>query len=218
MIRDYIPNFNDYDDEIRSVVTSGYVLAINVRMLRPEVIETTYPVAWWDEYRKRMYVGVDPIARWCISSEGVKRWSEIGRDATFSLNNFVMRRAEKHGLKYGIAMAHGRPGEPRSFLTGSRPDREVNDDEIAILFDTFRKCTALIEKRQLLTQNELTALELTAQGFTQKEIAREMGKSPAYVKIQLNSAKKCLGATSTVHTVALAQQRGMIDVPGGMRW
>lgn len=220
MIRDYIPQYNDFDDAFRTVATSGYVIAINVRMLKPEIIEVTYPAAWWEEYRKRMYVGIDPVAYWCISQEGTKRWSEICASAPALINNIVMERARKHGVKFGASISLGSIDQEdgRSFMNVARPDREFTDDELAFLEERFRRCCELVRGRELLNANEIKALELTAQGFTQKEIAREMDRSPAYVKIQLNSARKVLRAASTTHTVALAQQRGLIDVPGGMRW
>lgn len=195
-------------------------MAINVKMLKPEVIEVTYPTQWWDEYRRFMYVSVDPIARWCISNEGIKSWSQIGQDATFTLNNIVMKRARSHGVNYGIAISYSttKGVDGRSFLTGARGDRELNEEEIAVAYDSFIECVKIVQKTSILTKNEHRALELTAQGFTQKEIARDMGKSPAYVKLQLVSAKKILRATSTTHAVTIAQQRGLIDIPGGMRW
>lgn len=220
MIRDYIADFNTIDDQLRTIGTSGYVLAVNIRYIKPEVIEVTYPTIWWEEYRKRMYVSVDPIAKWCASSEGIKRWTDIGRDATFSLNNIVMKRAKKHGLNYGMSMACKNPEytDGWSFLSVARPDREITDAEGEEMWSTFLSCTKIIKETVLLKKDELISLELAAQGYTQKEIARELGKSPAYVKLQLASATRTLRGTSTTHAIAIAQQRGMIEIPGGMRW
>ena len=54
-----------------------------------------------------------------------------------------------------------------------------------------------------LTPREREVLELVAQGFTDKEIARMLGRDYITVRDQSQSAVKRLGARNRAHAVAL---------------
>lgn len=61
-----------------------------------------------------------------------------------------------------------------------------------------------------LTQPELAALKLTARGYSTRETAGALRKSPETVKAQLGLARLKLGARNTTHAVVIALDAGLI--------
>lgn len=63
-----------------------------------------------------------------------------------------------------------------------------------------------------LTDRELEVLRHVAKGLGNKEIAREIGRSPETVKTHLESIFGKLGARDRAHAVTIALQRGFIHL------
>lgn len=61
-----------------------------------------------------------------------------------------------------------------------------------------------------LTDGQLAALLLAANGYTAGQIARRLGTSEQGIHLRLNQAARALGAHSRAHLVALALKRGLI--------
>lgn len=59
------------------------------------------------------------------------------------------------------------------------------------------------EPVQPLTKGQLRILELAAQGYTRKYIAKELGKAPATIKNQMTDIIKRLHARNCTHAVYL---------------
>lgn len=64
--------------------------------------------------------------------------------------------------------------------------------------------------RSSLTGRETDVLQLLAQGYCNKTIARELGIGVGTVKTHVKGVFDKLGATARTHAVALATQRGMV--------
>jgi DNA-binding CsgD family transcriptional regulator len=62
-----------------------------------------------------------------------------------------------------------------------------------------------------LTNREIQALRLVAEGHTGKEIARAMGITHAGVKWHVAQAMRKLGAHSRSEAVAIALKRGLLS-------
>lgn len=61
-----------------------------------------------------------------------------------------------------------------------------------------------------LTTAQLEVFDLLRSGLGQKEVAHHLGLSESAVKARLNTAKKRLGARTTIHAVAMAYDMGLL--------
>jgi DNA-binding CsgD family transcriptional regulator len=61
-----------------------------------------------------------------------------------------------------------------------------------------------------LTPPERQALSLAARGYSAKESAQALGKSPETIKAQLGIARLKLGAKNSTHAVVIALNDGLI--------
>jgi DNA-binding CsgD family transcriptional regulator len=64
-----------------------------------------------------------------------------------------------------------------------------------------------------LSPREREVLSLVAAGADLQQVADELAISPATVRTHLGNAHRKLGARNRAHSVALAIQRGLIQVP-----
>lgn len=61
-----------------------------------------------------------------------------------------------------------------------------------------------------LTDRELTALRMIADGKVPKQLARDMGCSPNTIKDRLKMIRIKLGGTTTTHAVSIAHRKGIL--------
>lgn len=61
-----------------------------------------------------------------------------------------------------------------------------------------------------LTQREVDALQLAADGLRYKDVAFELNLSPTYIKNVFSLAEQKLGADTVAHAVAMALRRKII--------
>lgn len=61
-----------------------------------------------------------------------------------------------------------------------------------------------------LTQGQLAALRMAANGFTSRQIATRLGTTETGIHLRLNAAARSLGARSRAHLVALAMASGLL--------
>lgn len=62
----------------------------------------------------------------------------------------------------------------------------------------------------MLTQPERQALQLAARGYSMRESAEQLHKSPETIKAQLGIARLKLDAHNTTHAAVIALDRGLI--------
>jgi DNA-binding CsgD family transcriptional regulator len=70
---------------------------------------------------------------------------------------------------------------------------------------------------RLLTNRELEVLELVAQGYSTREIARKLWVTDETVKTHVRRVLRRLGARTRAHAVAIAFGEGLWEVPGPAR-
>lgn len=63
-----------------------------------------------------------------------------------------------------------------------------------------------------LSQGQLAALRLTANGLTSRQIASRLGTTETGIHLRLNQAARALGATTRSHAVAICIARGLIGI------
>lgn len=65
--------------------------------------------------------------------------------------------------------------------------------------------------RPVLTQDQVAALELVAQGYTLERAGKQLGVTRNAVKLRLHRAMAQLGAENSTHAVFLACLAGILD-------
>lgn len=206
MLSNHIPNYDSEIDFLRQIGTSGFILAFNMSFRGPEHLHSEYPQGWRDQYEERNYFFVDPVLVWIIGNSGTRRWSEINLPDIRK----IMPEAAKFGMKYGVAFS-AKVKNKRSFLTLSRPDRELTDAEIHEVNEKFQRWAELVVGDIPLTHRELEVLNLLRHGKVQSEIASELGLSESAVKQRFQKACSKLQAKTRAHAVAIAVSRNYFD-------
>lgn len=81
-----------------------------------------------------------------------------------------------------------------------------------------RVVSAVFEPARLLSEQELTVLDLVAEGLTNKEIGARMHLSHYTIKDYLRKAMRKLGTSTRAETVIMAVQQGLLSpTPGPWR-
>ncbi|WP_275569983.1 helix-turn-helix transcriptional regulator [Psychromarinibacter sediminicola] len=187
---------------------SGFFFAIRISFALPMFEQNRFPADWVETFGKRGYVMADPVMNWLYASTGAVRWSEINIPDPRG----VLDHAAEFGLVYGAAVScidqesHGQ----RSFGSFARPDREFEDDEIAVLQRTLQGLHDSYIPPTNLTRAELEALGMIKNGLLMKEIACLLGVSEGAVKQRLKNAKSKLNAKTSTHAATMATSYGLI--------
>lgn len=214
MLSKLITEFDDIHYRLSVAAISGYLFALHVRSASPRIFHITYPKTWWDEYSANHYILCDPTVLWGALNNGAMKWSEIEALNSLESANFVMERAKKYGLNYGvtISLRSSFGKRMKSFFSASRSDREFTDAEIRVFNDLLEQVTTGVENSGLsLSPLMLETLEWAAKGLTHKKIGLQLGKSPDAIKKRLERARNALGVESTIEAVLIANERGLIQ-------
>lgn len=201
----HLPNYADHRALFASVGAAGFSLLLNFSRQGPEYLDSTYPVAWQEEYDAGHYCYKDPVLIWSLAATGNKRWSAV----PFPDALRVMKRARAHGLNFGAAFVRTE-GKNRSLLAVARSDRELTDDEMIQLADSFDTLLLHARNDQTLTSKEIEALQCLANDMTLDAAARHLGVSTAAIKARLSAARQRLGAETNYHAVAVAMRAKLI--------
>jgi LuxR family transcriptional regulator, quorum-sensing system regulator SdiA len=201
----HLPNYADHREIFSSIGVAGFSLLLNFTRQGPEYLDSTYPLAWQEEYDTGHYYFKDPVLIWSLARTGDRRWSAVGLPDLAR----VMVRAKLHNLNYGAAFVRT-SGKSRSLLSVARSDRELSDAEMGKVSESF---TALVQEAgndKTLTAKELDALQCLANDMTLDAAARHLGVSTAAVKARLSAARQRLGAETNYHAVAVALRSKLI--------
>jgi LuxR family transcriptional regulator len=212
MLQNILPDIEKLETRLRGVVPGGYMLALNIRYLTPEFLQSTYPSDWVTIYTDRRYVLFDPVVVWARFSVGTTRWSEIPTGYSRGAGLHILDHASKFGLNYGGVVSSRGPSGSHCLcvLSGARADRELRLSELQSMAAIFDEIVEAVGEHAGLTEVELEALRDLAAGLTHNEIADQRGVSPATIKKRLERAREVLGARNAVHAVAIATRRGLI--------
>lgn len=195
-------------NEFASLAPAGYYIALRIGFAFPLAEQNALPPAWVDHYTRQNFMLADPVMRWLYGNSGAIRWSAIDLPDPRG----VLTEAARFGLRYGVAISFDDPGPKgqRSFASFCRPDRELTDEEIAVLGGKLEWLHVAMAPPTNLTQAELEALRMVKEGCLVKEIASRLGVSEGAVKQRLKNAKAKLGAKTGSQAVSAATGYGLI--------
>lgn len=197
-----------YADYLNGLAPEGFYIGLRVGFSFPSEELNRLPDPWVAEYTTHGLVVHDPVMKWVYANEGATRWSDI--DISDPMN--VFGRARKMGLSYGVAVSllDSESGGKRSYGNFFRSDREFEDREISLLLDLMHELHDDSGQQLALTEAEIEALRLQAQGLRLKQIAAELDISMSAVKARLANAKRKLGASTPSQAASLARSRGVL--------
>ena len=106
----------------------------------------------------------------------------------------------------GFALKSGAPEELRDAILTVAGGGEYLDPRLTSVLSRGNG-----ERRYLLSPREREILQLLSKGLSGEDAAQELHLSPETVRTHVRNAMSKLGASTRVHAVALALQRGEID-------
>lgn len=187
--------------KIQQIAQAGYALGLHIRFASATLMFRTYPQEWLDIYTKKGYMLCDPLVSWGFANVGACRWSEL----TFPDPHQVLKQASDFGLNYGIAVSYG-PVESRSVGGFAREDREFTDHEIEQVTEIVARLHQETTPPDSLTDAQVAALRLIANGSRHAQAAAELGISESALKARLKSARERLLARTTAEAVQRASE------------
>ena len=207
-----LPSWPAYHDRLMALGPMGYVLALNVRYLIPQIYVSTFPESWVSEYTKGRYVLLDPVALWCASHTGNIRWSDIALPALVMSKRGVMAKASRAGLRFGAVSSQRNQKQhaQRCALSISRDDREVELEELEEVADILSIIIEHVGPFGGLSHDQLAVLSELANGGQIADVAKKLMISEPTVKRRLEAARKSLGAKTAMQAVAIAATRGLL--------
>jgi DNA-binding CsgD family transcriptional regulator len=185
------------------------------------VVLTTYPAGWVSRYVDQGYVYIDPVIKQAERSVLPVDWADIER------NTAPVRRLFRESRDFGVGAQgltfsiRGPHGDRAQFSVNSHlkdSDWQLLRPELVREMQVFahylhqhmmeRACPDV--RPVTLTRRETQTLSLAAQGYSAKEIARQLRVSPAAVRAYLDSARYRLQAINRTHAAVKATKLGLI--------
>lgn len=132
MLHNILPDMEKLESRLRKIVPAGYMLALNIRHLTPEFLQSSYSPDWITIYTERRYVMFDPIVTWARFSVGTTRWSEIPSGFSRGAGLHILDHARQFGMNYGGVVSSRGPSGSHYLcvLSGAREDRELRASEL----------------------------------------------------------------------------------------
>ena len=208
-----IPGFSEFEERLAEIGNSGFAMALHVGLRRSVHVYSTYPEEWARIYEQSHLIVLDPIMAWSIVNIGTARWSEIRKSIRVPVD-FVLDRAAEHGLRYGAACSirNSAAKSRRCLLSVARSDRELTDKEIREVYDILTQIVAISDSLSGLSVSDAQTLQFLAQGMTQDEMAFTLGVSTSAIKKRVERVRLKLNARNPAHAVAIAFERGILDI------
>lgn len=191
--------------QLSLLAPAGHALGLHIRFGSPTLMFHTYPKSWSDIYTRNGYSLSDPNVIWGFSNEGTCRWSELPVADTKK----ILKHASDHGLRYGVAVAHG-SSDSKSIGGFSRSDREFSDDEISDIQNVIKRLHSETRPPESLTEAQVDALKLIADGCRQSEAAAKLRISESALKARLKTARERLLARTTTEAIQRAVEHNLM--------
>jgi len=195
------PGLQEGFDALSRLSTKGFTAGLHIRFAAPLIYVRTYEEAWTKVYDENAYALRDPIVFWGLGVKGHTRWSSIKLPDPFN----IFGQARTHGLAYGAVVSYG-PITSRSIVGLARHDRELTDDELVEAGEIVRQLHIAAEPPTELTQAQIEALRLLADGDRHTAAAAKLGISESAFKARLQAARVRLGARTTAQALKKARQ------------
>ena len=188
-------------EELTELATAGFSAGLHIRFAAPLVYVRTYDTAWTTLYDESAYALRDPLVFWGLGGRGQTRWSQIKLPDPFN----IIGQAREHGLRFGAVASYG-PISSRSIVGCARADREFTDAEIERIAELTEALHLTAEPPTDLTQAQVEALRLLADGDRHTAAAAKLGISESAFKARLQSARVRLEARTTAQALKKARE------------
>jgi LuxR family transcriptional regulator len=192
-------------NSLSELAPRGFSAGLHIRFAAPLVYVRTYDEEWCRVYDNNAYALRDPLVFWGIGVRGQTRWSDIRLPDPFN----ILGQARSYGLMYGAVISCG-PITSRSIVGIARGDREFTDQEIetaAMIVDALHDSA---EPPTELTEAQIQALRLLAEGDRHTAAAAKLGISESAFKARLQSARARLRARTTAEALKKAREYGLL--------
>lgn len=180
---------------------AGYAVGLHMGFNAARVAATTYPEAWIDAYTADGMALDDPVMLWAFANFGTIRWSALANDDPKQ----VLCRARAWGLNFGAVVSCGTP-KVRSIAGFSRSDREFTDTELSDMQHLFQGLHDDLSPDDALSEMQIEALRLIAQGHRYAVAAEIAGISQSALNARLKSVRTKLGCKTTAAAIQRAAQ------------
>lgn len=190
---------------LAELAPKGFSAGLHIRFAAPLIYVRTYDEDWCTIYDKNAFALRDPLVFWGLGARGHTRWSEIRLPDPFN----ILGQARSYGLTYGAVFSCG-PITSRSIVGIARGDREFSDDEIARATLIVEELHERAEPQTELTDAQIEALRLLAEGDRHTAAAAKLGISESAFKARLQSARTRLRARTTAQALKKAREYGLL--------
>lgn len=186
-----------------------------------------YDPEWWKIYYERQYVDVDPIMATSMLRCAPYEWHEIDfskvpqkamelymEAARFKIfGGYSTRVLGPYGFQLFASFSTEKPGK----TLGPRRD-EVFSTTLLFLAEFIDACLRVISQNPglvSLTERQLQALQLSADGMPHKAIAAHLGVVERTIDHHIKETQRKLRRKTRSSAIALATQMGLIirDIP-----
>ena len=192
-------------DALSQIAPVGFSAGLHIRFASPLVYVRTYDESWTKIYDENAYALRDPLVFWGLGVKGQTRWSSIKLPDPFN----ILGQARSHGLAYGVVISCG-PITSRSIVGMAHNEREFTDEEISEAVKIVHNLHLAAEPPTELTQAQVEALRLLADGDRHAAAAAKLGISESAFKARLQSARVRLGARTTAQALKKAREYQLI--------
>ncbi len=209
----------------RRMVDLGFTfvaLGVHADPLRPDrasYVFQNYPADWIERFSSKRYHLVDPVFRAVESGvrefvwtdpEFLQRLSWRQRRILSEASEFSLRHGRTHTLasilplKASASLVAAEPDMPEEIYAAGKL---IN---IIVHHRAAEMCARQTQSFAELRRRERQCLELCASGFTDGEIARQLGIGVATVRRHIERARVRLGAATRIQAAARAIGSGQI--------
>jgi len=192
--------------ELTGYCPLGYALAVRLRYGRSLLSLVTYDTEWSNYYGQHNFVLCDPTVVWGLTHSGMARWNEVRFPDPFG----VLPTAASYGLRFGATFSCGF-ASARTILGCGRSDREFDSGEMQAIAHILDRIHLATGEKLHLSDRQVAALRLFAEGYDYDEISAELGISRTALKGRLAGARKRLEARSNVDAVRIAAERSILN-------
>lgn len=185
----------------------------------------TYDPKWVQHYLDQDYLKTDPVIKGCFQRFHPVDWKRL------DWSGKAARAFQKEAVEYGVGNQgysvpiRGPNGQFALFSAShSCTDAEWEEftrdnrrDLILIAHDFNKKALEFEPDRapdnsKALSPREEDAITLLAMGYSRAQVAETLSISEHTLRVYIESARFKLGASNTIHAVAKAISRGLVQV------
>ncbi|MBT9386601.1 autoinducer binding domain-containing protein [Pseudooceanicola sp. CBS1P-1] len=210
-------DFSEWNATAMRLAPAGYYLSIHRRTFcSAEAAYSSLSAEWLRYYTDHMFALRDPLLHWGLINEGTSRWTNVDLSSILqeAYTDRVVEKARDCGMTFGaVSFLRSDVASPiKSCLIVARNDRELTGTELEETDALLHRIVASVPLQSGLSKGEIELLRLLARGMTQAEASQALGLSSPATKKRLERARASLGARTTTNAVALAMERGILQI------